>query len=179
MQLTIINNYLMNTKLFFFFFLLYLMHTLNINPVKKWSSAEAHSELTTTVNFYKDNSKMVTGSNDNTVKIWSVDGLNVVQTLTFADDVTHVSLRPTDNRIYVLVYDGTIEMYDPDTYTLVGSSQTHLSGAGNGNYIRFYDSYTKFVLGGYDGATPSYHKYDADTLAYIGPGASSSYASTD
>lgn len=39
----------------------------------QYTNASAHSDLVTTASFYNDNSKYVTGSNDNTLKIWDLD----------------------------------------------------------------------------------------------------------
>ncbi len=44
--------------------------------------------------------------------------------------------------------------------------------SGNGNYLRFFASNTKYILGGYDGAgSPEFHIYDSTTYLPIAGGA--------
>ena len=71
--------------------------------------------------------------------------------------MTHVSLHPDDNRIFVLVYDGTIAVMDPDNYTII-HSDTYPASGGNGNYLRFLDDGDRYIISGYDGdSSPDYY----------------------
>ena len=129
----------------------------DIHVENQWANNEAHSELLVTASFYNDNSRFVTGSSDNKVKIWSMDNFTLLHEEVFSDDVTHVSLHPYDNRIFVLTYDGNINVMDPENYNIL-HSDTYPSGTGNGNYIRFFDSGDKYIMSGYDGASsPDYY----------------------
>lgn len=38
---------------------------------------------------------------------------------TYGDFVINIALHPVDNRIFVLIYDGNIYVYDPNTYAQV------------------------------------------------------------
>ena len=118
-----------------------------------------------TLSFYEDGSRLVTGSNDMTMKIWSMSDFSNVFTRTpdYTASVMHISLHPDDGRIFVLTYDGFLEVFDPDTYTALYSN--YLPGGDAGYYLRFIDSNTKFVFGGFDG-TPGnnqLHVFDCST----------------
>ena len=59
---------------------------------------------------------MVTGSNDNTVKIWDLTNYTIITQLNFSDYIMNVAIHTTDNRIFILVYDGTIAVHNGTTY---------------------------------------------------------------
>lgn len=48
--------------------------------LKQWNSNAAHSTIVISVNIYNDNTKFVSGSNDNTVKIWSMTTYELLHT---------------------------------------------------------------------------------------------------
>lgn len=48
--------------------------------LKQWGPGVAHTDLTISANIYNDNSKFVTGSNDRTVKIWSLQDYSLLHT---------------------------------------------------------------------------------------------------
>lgn len=123
-----------------------------------------------TASFYNDNSRFVTGSSDNTVIIWSLTDFSKLETLTFSDDVVNVGLHPTDNRLFVLLFDGSISVRDPSDYTEI-TTITYPSQANSGapNYIVFLTVNDEFIVGGYDGvsANPNYYIYDATSYALV------------
>lgn len=86
--------------------------------------------------------------------------------MTFSDYVMNVGLHPVDNRIFVLVYDGNIFVYDPVTYAQI---HTFTYPTYNANYILFEKYTDRFILGGYDGAgvVPNLYFYNATTYASI------------
>jgi|688.fasta_scaffold1326966_1 hypothetical protein len=112
-----------------------------------------------------------------TVKVWSMKTYSLLHTETFAHIITHISLHPVDNRIFVLVFDGTIKVLDPNTYTTLHA--TTYPGTGNGNFLRFFASNSKYVISGYDTTNPVFHIYNAVTYAAIAGGAITTFASGD
>ena len=76
----------------------------------------------------------------------------------------HISLHPDDGRIFVLTYDGLLEVFDPDTYAPLYSN--YLPNGDAAYYLRFIDSNTKFVTGGYDGTPGNNHIHVFDCSTY-------------
>ena len=70
---------------------------LGVEFVNILDNATAHSNLLVTASFYNDNTKYVTGSDDNTVKIWSLADNSLLQTLTYGDYILNVGLHPITN----------------------------------------------------------------------------------
>ena len=82
--------------------------------------------------------------------------------------MTHVSLHPVDNRIFVLVYDGTMVVMDPDNYTII-HSDVYPNDGGNGNYLRFLDSGDKYIVSGYDlDSSPDYYTFYDGNYSLVG-----------
>lgn len=142
--------------------------------IKQWTTGQAHSDQINAIAIYNDNSKFVTCSKDNTVKIWSVQTFLLLHTEPLGDDVTHISLHPVDNRIFILDYLGTLKVLNPYTYATLHSSTYHTTA---GNYIQFFDNNNKFVVGGYDSGTvnPALQIYNANTYAWIRSGTTTSF----
>ena len=67
---------------YIFLVLLFLAYTyepaFEIHVENQWAAGESHSELLVTASFYNDNSKLVTGSSDNSVKIWSASNFSLL-----------------------------------------------------------------------------------------------------
>lgn len=141
----------------------------DIIALNKWSAGQGHTDLILSVNIYNDNSKFVSGSNDYTVKVWSMTDYSLLHTEIFGHVITHISLHPVDNRIFVLVFDGTIKVLDPTSYAILHA--TTYPGGGNGNFLRFFASNSKYIIGGYDGGVPVFHIYNTATYAAIAGGA--------
>lgn len=142
--------------------------------LKQWTSGAAHSALVVSVNIYNDNSKFVSGSNDMTVKVWSMTDYRLLYSETFPDVITHISLHPIDNRIFILVFDGTIKVLNPTTYAALYTG-TYPSG-GNGNFLRFFSSNSKYIIGGFDNTAPILHIYDSTTYGSIAGGPTTTFA---
>lgn len=87
----------------------------------------------------------------------------------------YVALHPVDNRIFILIFDGTIKVLNPSTYATVRTDTYPNSGAGNS--LNFFDNNSKYIVSGYDGANPVYHIYNAATYAAIAGGATTNHAS--
>lgn len=108
-----------------------------MTQIHTYAIGDAHSDMITSVSFYNDGTKFVTGSKDNTAKIWSMtDGSNL-KTESFPDWVVHISLHPTDNRIFILCIDGSTRVLDPDSYTVLSDQPHPLGGVASFDYIRF------------------------------------------
>ena len=111
---------------------------MNDNPT-------AHSDLLVTASIFNDNSKYVTGSDDQNVKIWQMSDNTLLQTLSYSDIILNVGLHPVTNQMFVLVFDGTISVVDPVSLTET-TSFTHPTG--NANYIVFDIVDDSFILVG-------------------------------
>ena len=96
--------------------LVLIIHTLQAGFNQLSGNPTAHGDLVITASIYNDNSRYVTGSNDNTVKIWSMADHSLITTLTYSDFINNVGLHPITNDLYILVNDGTISIVDSETY---------------------------------------------------------------
>lgn len=148
------------------FLLFLLICTVDSFSYNKTFTTQGHSAFVTTASFFADGQRFVTGGNDNLAKIWSLTNFSLLHTYNYSDFVMNVCLHPFDNRIFVVVYDGSISVYDPNNYTLL-TSFTH--PAGNGNYMVFNPNGTKFYVGGFDGlaSQPVIHIYDAANYSLL------------
>ena len=144
--------------------------------LKHWAAGAAHTDIINTVSIYNDNSKFVSGSNDRTVKVWSMTDFSLIFSETFANIITHISLHPADNRIFILVLDGTIKVLDPITYLML-HTESYPTGGGNGNFLRFFSSNSKYVISGFDLGVPKLHFYDSTTYASIAGGPFTTFTS--
>jgi WD40 repeat protein len=70
----------------------------------------------------------------------------------YADIVTNVNIHPTDKRIFVSLFDGTVSILDGTTFTQI-TSYTY-PNTGNGNSIVFPKYQSFYYAGGYDGTAP-------------------------
>lgn len=82
-----------------------------------------------------------------------------------------------DNRIFILVFNGVIKVLDPNNFTSLHTGT--YPGGGNGNYLRFFSSNSKYIIGGYDTTFPIFHIYNSNTYASIAGGATTDFVSGD
>lgn len=117
------------------------------------ATKQAHgSGLVTTASFFNDQKRMVTGGQDNVVRIWSLTNFTIVKNLTQSDYIQNVALHPVDNRIFVLVLNGDIKVYDPVTYLPLDQTAHPAAGSsGCGNYLVFDLVGNRYLVGGFDG----------------------------
>ncbi len=122
--------------------------------------------MVVTASFFSDNQRMITGSNDMSFKIWSLVNFSVLHTITYTDIIMNIGLHPTDNRIFVLVFDGNIYVYDQTTYAPL---QTITFPGPNPNYIVFDTVNNKFMVGGLEsgGNPPKIHFYDSTSYVHL------------
>lgn len=128
-------------------------------------STAGHTDQVTTASFFSDNQRMITGSNDYSVKIWSLVNFSVLHTITHIDLIMNVGLHPADNRIFVLVFDGNIYVYHQTTYAPL---QTITFGGPNPNYMVFDTANNRFIVGGLESSgSPKIHFYDSTSYAHL------------
>lgn len=158
-------------------FLLINLTKPDLVALKQWPANSAHTDIVISVNIYNDNTKFVSGSNDQTVKIWSMQDYSLLHTETFSSLVTHISLHPVDNRIFILIFDGTIKVLDPNSYTALHTGV--YPGGGNGNFLRFFASNSKYIIGGFDTTVPVFHIYSTTSYTAVAGGATTIFTSGD
>ena len=103
------------------------------------------------------------------MKVWSMTDFSLLHTFADEDTVVHVSLHPVDNRIFVFFMSGAIRVLDPQTYEILHAG-SYPTGGGNGNFIQFFSSNSKYVVSGYDNNEPIIHIFDSTTYALIAGG---------
>lgn len=82
--------------------------------VRERNRLEGHDDAVTSVSFSPDGQTIATASYDNTVKIWSQNGL-LLQTLKgHSDRVTSVSFSSNGNLIATASYDKTVKLWSRD-----------------------------------------------------------------
>lgn len=134
----------------------------------------------TTVSFFSDKQRMITGGQDNTVRIWSLTNFTVIHSLPFTDWIQNIGLHPADNRIFVVVIDGTVNVYNGNTYAPITTINHPSQGSGGyANYMAFDVVGDRFIIGGYDGAASApklYYYNSADYSAIPGSTVTTTYA---
>ena len=86
---------------------------------------KGHRDYLRSVAYSPDGSRLISGSDDRTIKIWNVSTGQCLQTLTgHTDYVWEVSYRPDGKRIASGSFDETIKIWDADT----GKCLTTLTG---------------------------------------------------
>lgn len=140
--------YIYKTPLRFLMKLLLLFLLLSVSRQVEYErifSTAGHTDMVVTASFFADNQRMITGSNDYSFKVWSLINFSVLHTVTYGDIIMNIGLHPTDNRIFVLVFDGNIYVYDPVSYSPL---QTITYVGPNPNYMVFDTINNKFIVGG-------------------------------
>ena len=85
------------------------MHKLIMLVLFDMYLLSGHTDWVRSVAFSGDGSKVVSGSDDNTVKIWSADNGEVIQTLSGDIDMKHIcilyyNIYNISNNIYIIKY---------------------------------------------------------------------------
>ena len=80
------------------------MHKLIMLVLFDMYLLSGHAGAVYSVAFSGDGSKVVSGSRDNTVKIWSADNGEVIQTLSGDIDMKHICILYINNNIYIIKY---------------------------------------------------------------------------
>lgn len=77
-----------------------------------------------------------------------------------------------------MVFDGTIKVLDPNNYAALHTA-TYPTALGNGNFLRFFSSNSKYIMSGYDVSNPIFHIFDATSYASIAGGATTTFFAGD
>ena len=119
------------------------------------SILKGHSASVTTVRYSPDGSRIVSGSDDNTIRVWDAKKKSgrrlVCQPITgHTDRVSSVSFSPDGKQILSGSYDKTIRIWDASTGNLLfGPFWGH---TGIVNSVYFFPDGRRFVSGSRDGA---------------------------
>ncbi len=81
----------------------------------------------------------------------------------YSDIVTNVNVHPTDKRIFVCLFDGTVSVLDGTSFLQINTYVYPNLGYGNSIVIPKFQNF--YYAGGYDGTTPIIHKFDSKTYA--------------
>lgn len=95
----------------------------------------------------RDGSRIVSGGEDDVVRLWSSDGRPVGGPMRHEDKVTSVAFSPDGSRIASASQDGTVQLWDTRTGRQVGSPMIH---PGSVNSVAFSADGTRIATGGSD-----------------------------
>ena len=88
-----------------------------------------HSDDVTSVAFSPDATRLLSGSGDNTVKVWDTASGHLIRTFEGHDrQVTSVAFSPDGARVLSGSYDNTIKLWDAATGALIRTFEGHRSG---------------------------------------------------
>ena len=101
-----------------------------------------HSSIVYSVAFSPDGTKVVSGSYDNTVKVWEADTGNLITTFTgHSDNVESVAFSPDGNYVVSGSYDSTAKVWEADTGNVITTFTGHsndvysVAFSPDGNYV--------------------------------------------
>jgi eukaryotic-like serine/threonine-protein kinase len=86
---------------------------------------KGHTGGVKSVAFSADGKRIVSGSWDNTVKVWDADKGTATLTLKGPAIITSVAFSADGKRIVSASYDGTVKVWDADTGTETLTSEEH------------------------------------------------------
>ncbi|MGK0187511.1 MAG: WD40 repeat protein/tetratricopeptide (TPR) repeat protein [Verrucomicrobiales bacterium] len=125
-----------------------------------WSSpiSAHHSGAVTSVFFSPDGTRIVSGSRDNTVKLWDADTGNEIASLEgHSERVTSVAFSPDGSRIVSGSFDNTVKLWDVATGNEIASLKGHSESVTS---VAVSPDGTRIVSGSWDGTIKL---WDADT----------------
>ena len=115
---------------------------------KKTFSAESHSDTVTSVAVSPDGRRVVSGSKDNTIRIWDMDSGECLKTLEgHHGDVTAVAVSPDGRRIVSGSADRTIRIWNMDSGECLKTSEGHHRGV---TAVAVYSDGRHIVSGSFD-----------------------------
>ncbi|KPA10419.1 hypothetical protein MHK_009379 [Candidatus Magnetomorum sp. HK-1] len=107
-----------------------------------------HSENVNSVSYSPDGRRIVSGSDDNTVKIWNAETGKLIRSLTgHSSSVRSVSFSPDGRRIVSGSSDKTVKIWDAETGKLIRSLTGHSSDVWS---VSFSPDGRRIVSGSYD-----------------------------
>ena len=107
-----------------------------------------HSSRVTTVSITPDGSKVISGSYDNTIKIWNINTGEELKTLNgHSSSVTAVSITPDGSKIISGSYDNTLKIWNINTGEELKTLKGHSSLV---NAVSITPDGSKVISGSYD-----------------------------
>jgi WD40 repeat protein len=118
-------------------------------------NVNAHSSWVTAVQYCSDNSKIVSGGNDNKIKIWDSTGLLIHTLNGHTDDITALRFSVSNDTMWSSSLDNTIRMWNVNTGTLIqtvvvsssdvnamdyGMSKNILAVSSTDKWVRFFNA---------------------------------------
>ena len=98
----------------------------SIPPKSQCSIYDGHSSRVTAAAFSPDGKRIISGSYDNTLKLWDVDSGNCLMTLSgHRLQVTAASFSPDGKRIISASFDKTIKIWDADSGNCIKTLSGH------------------------------------------------------
>ena len=89
---------------------------------KNLLTLEGHSDYVRSVAISNDNTKVVTGSDDKTAKVWDIrTGKNLLTLEGHSGDVTSVAISNDNTKIVTGSSDKTAKLWDSQTYKLLNT----------------------------------------------------------
>eukprot|EP00900_Chrysochromulina_parva_P026393 jgi/Chrpa1/8388/Chrysochromulina_OHIO_Genome00012649-RA len=126
---------------------------------------KAHSVAIISVVFSPDGTKIVSGSEDKTIKVWDSDKLEMLSEKTNAhsDCIKSVAFSPDGTKIVSGSYDKTIKVWDSDALGLLSEKTNAHSRVINS--VAFSPDGTKIVSGSYDKTIKVWDSDDLELLS--------------
>jgi len=90
----------------------------NIGPNREYETMIAHASSIEDVAFSPDQRYFVTGSDDGTAQVWSVEPFQQLAVLTHGQRINDVDVSPDGQTIITASKDGTVKIWDSDTRAL-------------------------------------------------------------
>lgn len=89
---------------------------------------EGHSDGVLSVSFSPDGTRIISGSNDETVRVWSVTtGTEIIPSLVYNGVIASVAMSPDGTRIVSGSYDDKLQVWDATLSGSISSSECHTS----------------------------------------------------
>ena len=108
-----------------------------------------HTDVVNSVTFSLDGERIVSGSGDNTLRLWNANTGDPIRTFTgHADEVKSVALSPDGETIVSGSADNTVRLWDPNTGDLIPTFTGHTSLVYG---VAFSSDGGTVVSGSYDG----------------------------
>ncbi|NET06825.1 MAG: hypothetical protein F6K16_19415 [Symploca sp. SIO2B6] len=85
-----------------------------VYSIREINSLEGHTDTVTSVNFSRDGQMVVSGSADNTVKLWSINGKNLKTFRGHTDKITQVSFSPDGKITASASADNTVKLWNSE-----------------------------------------------------------------
>jgi WD40 repeat protein len=122
----------------------------------------AHTNWVTTLAFSQDGSKIITGSDDDKIKIWDLNGNLLFTCLGHTNSITQVKVTPNNQWLVSSSKDNKIKIWDVNNGTLVRTITGHIDDV---NGIDISPDGTKIVSGSVDKTCKIWDIYSGKLLS--------------